>query len=380
MNISIVGAGHMGSAIAQVLMEHDSVSTVKICDAHTRTLQRLESTLDSPKLRTFQVDARDERAVSSILEGSECIVGASSPSLNPVLARTALHVGSHFCDLGSGIDLLQNRSGLVKEAVAQALWIVPNCGLDPGLVNMLCLNGLRQFDLPRSARIRVGYVPLHPEPPFNFRISWSAEKLLDDYTMPVECVVDGEACEAEPLTGLEEIIFPAPFGAMEAFHTASVLAPIRETAGPSLQTLDHKSIRWKGHAEQMQFLLALGFAEDRNIDVQTHLTYRDILARRMKQRLGGDYEDAVLLRIEMEGEKDGKPARLTHEMIDTYDTAREMTAVRRSTSITAATIAMLLASGAVKKGGVSSPERIVPLDAFYDAVVKAGLPIRETWS
>lgn len=380
MNISIVGAGHMGSAIAQVLMEHESVKLVKICDAHTRTLQRLEATLDSPKLRTYQVDARDERTVSSILEGSECIVGASSPVLNPVLARTALHVGSHFCDLGSGNDLLQNRSGLVKEATAQALWIVPNCGLDPGLVNMLCLNGVRQFDKPRAARIRVGYVPLHPEPPFNFRISWSAEKLLDDYTMSVECVENGAPCEVEPLTGIETITFPEPFGEMEAFHTASVLAPIRETAGPTLQTLDHKSIRWKGHAEQMQFLLALGFAEDRNIDVQTHLTYRDILARRMKQRLGGDYEDAVLLRIETEGEKEGKPARLLYEMIDTYDTAREMTAVRRSTSITAATIAMLLASGAVKKGGVSSPERIVPLDAFYDAVVKAGLPIRETWS
>lgn len=380
MNISIIGAGHMGSAIAQVLVEHESVSLVNICDAHIRTLQRLEGTIDSPKLRTFQVDARDERTLSSLLEDSDCIVGASSTALNPILARTALHVGSHFCDLGSGSDLLGNSYGLEKAAQAQALWIVPNCGLDPGLANMLCLYGLQQFDEPESGHIRVGYVPLHPEPPFNFRISWAAEKLLDDYTMPVIHMLNGEITQEEPLSGVEEITFPEPFGAMEAFHTASVLAPVWESAGPSMRTMTHKSIRWKGHAEQMQFLLALGFAEDKNLDVQTHLTYRDILARRIKQRMGGDYEDAVLLRIVVEGVKDGQRKRLSQEMIDTYDETRDMTAVRRGTSITAANIAMLLASGSVRKGGVSTPERIIPLETFYKAVCKAGLPIQETWT
>lgn len=380
MKLSIIGAGHMGSAIAQHLIEHDDVSLVQICDAHTRSLQNLHDTLDSPKLRSFQVDARDDRTMASILSDSDCIVAASAPALNPALARIALSIGSHFCDLGSSHSILQKEYKLNKLAEEHGLWVVPNCGLDPGLANMLALLGARQFDQVESIRIRVGDVPLHPEPPFNFRISWSSEKLLDDYTAPVVRLENGVEIMEEPLSGVESIHFPGAFQNMEAFHTAGTLETVRTASGPGLQSIDHKTIRWPGHAEQMQFLLALGFGEEKNIDVRTHLTYRDVLARRMKQRMGGDYQDAVLLRVMVSGQKDGRAQELTYQMIDTFDTERNMTSIRRCTSITAATIAMQLASGSVRKGGVGAPERVVPLEAFHDSVRKAGLPITEIWS
>jgi len=380
MRISIIGAGHMGSAIAQELIGHEEVTVVRVCDAHTRSLQSLHNRLDSPKLRSFQVDARDERTMASILEDSNCVIGATDPALYPKLARIALTSGSHFCDLGSSAPVLEKEYHLSERAAEKSLWVVPNCGLDPGLSNMLCLHAIRQFDEPIRAHLRVGDVPLEPEPPFNFRISWSAEKLVDDYTLPVEYMEEGQKLSTSPLTGIEDISFSEPFSDMEAFHTAGLLKTICEVAGPSLKTIDHKSIRWPGHARNMQFLLALGFAEQKIIDVQSHLTYRDVLTRRLKQRLGGAYEDAVLVRISVFGHKDGQDAELVYEMIQQFDRERNMTAIRRCTSITAATIALQLASGAVPGGGVCPPEQIVPLRTFFDNVRAAGLPVETRWT
>src|SRR5690606_18713107 len=182
-----------------------------------RSLQELHAQLQNPKLRSFQVDVRDPNVLEPILEGSACVVACAAPDLNPALARLCLKLGTPFCDLGGNDDIVHQELALAEEARAKGIWIVPNCGLAPGLANVLCLHGVDQFDEVEAAHLRVGDVPLHPEPPFNFRISWSAEKILDDYTHPVRLIEDGRIRHYDPLSFEERIAFPPPFGEMEAF-------------------------------------------------------------------------------------------------------------------------------------------------------------------
>src|SRR5690606_34595813 len=115
-----------------------------------------------------------------------------------------------------------------------------------------------------------------------------------------------------------------------------------------IRNLDHKTIRWPGHVDQMRFLLALGFGDDRKIDPRTHLTYRDVLVRRLQQHLGGTYEDAVLLRVLVKGTREGQQKTVVYQMIDTYDAESGTTAMRRCTSIPAAIVAVMLAEGKVE--------------------------------
>lgn len=379
MIITVIGAGHIGSAIADELTRRDEVEIVRICDSHTRSLRYLHETIESEKLRSFQVDARDIETLASILDGSDCVIASTSPELNPILAGKCLELGSHFCDLGGLPDILDRHVELRDQAAGKNLWIVPNCGLDPGLVNILCMTGIRKFDVPRTAEIRVGDVPLEPEPPFRFRLAWSAEKLLDDYTNPSYRLENGTRTTAEPLSGVESIEFGDPFGTLEAFRTAGSLGPLIEGVNGSFESLDHKTIRWPGHVEQMRFALSLGFGESRSIDVRTHLTYRDVFARLLKKHLGGEFRDAVLCRISVSGETKGSEKTLVYQMIDRYDDEREMTAIRRCTGIPVVTIAIMLASGAVPGGGVQPPECIVAGDSFIEDLRDHGLNITETW-
>ncbi len=379
MRITVIGAGAVGSAVAYELHERPEITQIQICDARARSLQQLHDDVKSSKLRSFQVDVRDVNVLEPILRGSDCVIGCAAPEVNPILAEVCLELGIHYCDLGGNEDIVRKELDLDERARQKSVWIIPNCGLAPGLVNILCLRGVDAFDEVEEAHLRVGDVPLNPEPPFNFRISWSADKILDDYTQPVQIIEDGKVKELEALSLEEPICFPPPFERMESFCTAGGLSTLTAQLEGKIRSLDHKTIRWPGHANQMRFLLGLGFGEDRSIDVRTHLTYRDVLIRRMRQRLGGPHEDAVLLRVLLIGMVGNEKKTLVYEMIESYDASRDMTAIQRCTSVPTATVAQLIAAGEVPGGGAAPPENVVPKERYFDILASRGIHISTNW-
>jgi saccharopine dehydrogenase-like NADP-dependent oxidoreductase len=378
--ITIVGAGPMGSATARELVNRDDVAEVRVCDAGPRVLRDLRSRVDDPKLRSFQVDARDPGMITPVIQGSACVIGCADPSLNPGLARVSIDVGAHFCDLGGGDALIREVLALDDAARERSVWVLPGCGLAPGLVNVLCLLGLEKFESASSAHLRVGTLPQHPEPPFNFRVGFSAGKLLDDYTNPSSRIEGGEVVAADPLSDVERISFGTPFEDLEAFCTAGSLTTLAEELSGTLATLDMKTIAWPGHADHMRVILGLGLGDDRIIDVRTHLTYRDVLARRLTKRLGGDHADVVLLRVLVTGRANGADRTFVFEMEDRYEDAAGLSAMSRCTSIPTASVACLLARGVVPgTGGARPPEAAVPGQLLFDDLVLRGLQIKSFW-
>jgi saccharopine dehydrogenase-like NADP-dependent oxidoreductase len=238
--------------------------------------------------------------------------------------------------------------------------------------------GVSQFERATKAHIRVGDLPVDPQPPFEFNLSWSAEKLLDDYTGPVRMIEDGAIVSCEALNRLEAIDFPTPFGTLEAFCTAGGLQRLPDELFGKVDHLDLKTIRWPGHGDRMRFLLALGLGDSLSVDVRTHLTYRDLLLRRMRQRMGAEQDDAVLMRIVVHGRAEGTQRTLRYEMIER--SAGGLSAMKRSTSIPAAVVACQLARGDVRGGGASTPEMVLPGEIYLNELREHGLHISETWS
>ncbi len=380
MTITVLGAGSIGASVVRELSTRsDDVARVQVCDTRSQALQALhEQVDDSGSLRSFQVDIRDTSVLSQIVQGSDCVISCVPAEHNPELAELCLDVGVHFCDLGGNDALVEKELALHERAREKGVWVVPNCGLAPGLVNVLCLYGIEQLDHAEAAHLRVGDVPLHPNPPFNFRISWSAERILSDYTNPARLIEDGQVVEADALSRREDIEFGEPFGTMEAFCTQGGLSTLTDTLAGRVEALDHKTIRWPGHAHQMRFVIGLGLAENRKIGVRTHLTYRDLLVRRLRKRLGGDYEDAVLLRVLLRGEKEGRPASLVYEMVERYDPTTQQTAMMRCTAIPTVVVALSLARADVRaSGGADVPENVLSRGAFLQKVAGRGLSIQE---
>lgn len=380
MQITIIGAGAMGSAIAQNLVTRQEVSKVRVCDANARSLQRLADSIDSNKLQSYQINARDVPALAPIIKGSHCVVGAMGYDRVPELATLALDSSSHYCDLGGSEEALDSLMGLSDRARQAGRWIVPGCGLAPGLVNVLSMLGVSQFERATTVHIRVGDLPVDPQPPFQFNLSWSAEKVLDDYTGQVRMIEDGALVTCKPLERVESIEFEAPFGSLEAFCTAGALQRLPDELDGKVDLLDLKTIRWPGHADRMSFLLALGLGDPLSVDVRTHLTYRDLLLRRMRQRMGAVQDDAVLMRIVIHGRANDLQRTLRYEMVERVDPTTGLSAMKRCTSIPAAVMACQLGQGLVPGGGAATPEMVIPGEPYLRELRASGLNISETWA
>lgn len=380
MRITVIGAGAIGSAIAFDLTRRPDVTRVRVCESRPGVLRRIREALPGDKTRCYQVDARDAQTLDNIVANSDVVISCVAPELNPMLAELSIRNGAHFCELGGNETIAQQLLALSEEAQNRARWVVPNCGLAPGLSNILTMRGIEFFDEVDSAIIRGGDVPVNPEPPFNYRLAHSADKLLSDYTHPATIIRDGHLTHVEPLSDIERVDFPEPFGELEAFYTSGMLSTLPQDLQGRVRTLDAKLLRYPGHADAMRVLVGLGFAEDRSIDVRTHLTYRDVLTRQIRKRLGGTYEDAVLLRIKITGRQGDAWKRLTYEMVARYDEHTDLSAMRRCTAFATATIATLIAQGAVpKEGGAAPPERLIPKDRFFEDLERRGLHVETHW-
>ncbi|MGB3543327.1 saccharopine dehydrogenase C-terminal domain-containing protein, partial [Rubrivirga sp.] len=368
MKITVLGAGAIGTAVAVDLAQDDRVDRVQVCEAQPVVLRSLRSAHAHPRLRTYEADARDLTSLEPIVSGSACVVSCVGSEHSERLARFSLDLGAHFVDLGGDLDL----DSLREHADRRQRWVVTGAGLSPGLVGVLAMEGIESLDQTHAVRIRVGDVPMNPPEPFLHRLAHSAERLLDDYTMPAPVVRDGKLETREPLTGLEAVEVD-DFGVMEAFYTGAGLGALVEALEGRVQRLSIKTLRYPGHAERMRFVLDLGLADRTSLDVRTHLTYRDVLVRRLRQRLGGAYDDAVLLRIEVDGVKDGEEGTIVYEMVDRCNLETGFSAMQRCTGYPASTAALILAERGLTGGGVGAADQVLPRDVFLARLAERGI-------
>ena len=378
MKITVLGAGAIGSAVAVDLAGSDEVTRVQVCEAQPATLRAFRAAHAHPTLRTFQADARDVASLEPILAGSACVVSCVGAEHSGRLARLALAVGAHFVDLGGP---LPESTGEPLDVLAERRqrWVVTGCGLAPGLVGVLTMQGVEALDEVHAVRIRVGDVPITPPESFLHRLAHSADRLLDDYTEPALVLRGGQVETREPLTELEAIEVDG-FGTMEAFYTSAGLSGLVEALAGRVDRLSVKTIRYPGHAERMRFVLDLGLADRTSLDVRTHLTYRDVLTRRLRQRLGGAYDDAVLVRIEIDGVRDGEAGTRVTEMVDRCRPETGLSAMQRCTGFPAATAAVLLARKDLTGGGLGPADQVLPKGPFLDRLAERGIVAQEHWN
>src|SRR5439155_889688 len=92
--------------------------------------------------------------------------------------------GVHHTDLGGNTAIVMKQKRLDRAARKRGVSVIPDCGLAPGMVNIIAAEGIRRVGEAESVKIYVGGLPQHPEPPLNYQIVYSIEGVLDYYTTP----------------------------------------------------------------------------------------------------------------------------------------------------------------------------------------------------
>ncbi|MEO8194547.1 MAG: saccharopine dehydrogenase C-terminal domain-containing protein [Gemmatimonadales bacterium] len=378
MRMLVLGAGLQGSACAYDLLQNEEVTQVRLADLETGHVPHFLGPYSGERLIPTPLDVRDGEAVRALMRESDAVMSAIPYYFNLGLARHAANVGVHFCDLGGNTDIVFEQKKLDAEAKKNGITIVPDCGLAPGMVNILAQHGIDQMDTVDEVKIFVGGLPQNPEPPLNYQIVYSLEGVLDYYTTLSWVVRDGKRVQVKALSELEPVHFDSGVGELEAFHTAGGLSTMAFRYEGKIPTMEYKTLRYPGHAQIMEGIRELGLLELEPIDVKgVRIAPRDVAIAAMSPRLTKPKaRDLVALRVTVKGTKSGKPKAIAFELVDRYDETRGISAMMRTTGFSLSITGQMQARGEVKPPGVHTPDECIPALRYIEELRRRGIDIK----
>ena len=379
MKMLVLGAGLQGSACAYDLLGVEAVSRVTLADLR---IDRLPPFLDDrrgPRLQPLQLDVNDHAAVRAAMTGHDAVLSALPYYFNGAMAAMAVECGCHFADLGGNTEIVLEQKKLHERAKAKGLSIIPDCGLAPGMVNILAAEGIRRLDRAERVKVYVGGLPQHPEPPLNYQIVYSLEGALDYYTTPSWILRAGTPTQVEALSELEPVEFPAPVGTLEAFHTAGGISTMPFRYEGQVDVMEYKTLRYPGHVAVMRPIRELGLISNEPITVKgQQVVPRDVFIAAVHPMLfKPDSEDLVALLVKVSGTKDGRPAEVGFRLIDLHDTAHHISAMMRTTAYSLSITGQMQADGRVALKGVHTPDEAMPFGEYVRELAARGVRIEE---
>jgi lysine 6-dehydrogenase len=379
MRMLVLGAGLQGSACAYDLLQNPDVKEVRLADLHTGHLEHFLAPYSGGRLIFTPVDVRDKEAVLALMRQSDAAMSAIPYYFNYDLATLAVEAGVHFSDLGGNTEIVFKQKTLDPAAKKKGITIIPDCGLAPGMVNILAEHAIRQLDTVESVRIFVGGLPQHPEPPLNYQIVYSLEGVLDYYTTLSWVLRGGKRTQVTALSEIEPVRFDGSVGELEGFHTAGGLSTMAFRYEGKIPTMEYKTLRYPGHAKIMEAIRELGLLELEPVNVKgMKVVPRDLVVAAMGPRLTKpDAYDLVALRVFAEGTKKGKPKKIGWELVDYYDKKNGISAMERSTGYSLSITGQMQARGEIGKAGVFTPDEAIPAEKYIAELGKRGVMINE---
>ncbi len=375
----VLGAGLQGCACAYDLLQNPAISQVTLADLRPDRLPPFLERDWGGRLRPVRLDVTDPVAAREALQGQTAVMSAIPYYYNGPMAKAAVEVGCHFADLGGNTEIVFEQKRLHDQALAKGISVIPDCGLAPGMVNILAAEGIRRLDRAEQVKIYVGGLPQEPEPPLNYQIVYSLEGALDYYTTPSWVLRGGRPTQVEALSELEAVEFPHPVGTLEAFHTGGGISTLPFAYQGKIDVMEYKTLRYPGHAAIMRPIRELGLLDNTPLSVKGKTVVpRDLFIAAVHPKLHKPQgRDLVALQVLVTGEKDGQRRQERFRLIDRYDATHGISAMMRTTGYSLSITGQMQADGRVTLKGVHTPDEAVPYQAYVDGLARRGVRIEE---
>ncbi len=376
MRMLVLGAGLQGSACAYDLLQQPGVERVTIADLKPDRIPAFLKPHVGKRLVLLKLDVQDGAALRDAIGGHEAVMNAAPYYFNLEVSRAAVDAGVPCADLGGNTEIVFQQRKLDEDARRREVSVIPDCGLAPGMVNILAAEGIRRVGDADSVKIYVGGLPQHPEPPLNYQIVYSLEGALDYYTTPSWVLRGGKPARVDALSELESVAFPPPVGELEAFHTGGGISTLPWAYEGKVRTMEYKTLRYPGHVAVMRPIRELGLLDLAPVKVKgKEIVPRDAFIAIVSPKLNKpEGRDLVALWVEARG-RDGR--RAAWQLLDYYDEAHGISAMMRTTGYSLAITGRMQADGRIGVKGVRTPDEAVPFGEYVAELAKRGVEIRE---
>jgi lysine 6-dehydrogenase len=347
MSIVVLGTGIVGTAAISDLLRRGH--TVTIADSDDASITRAKNRFGTD---AHVVNVTDPGALSDLLADHAVVVSAVPYRFGLMVATAAIDTGTHYIDFGGNPTVVASQKALSARAEAAGLMIVPDCGLAPGLANVMATHLID--DVPPaqidSVQIRVGALPQRPTGALRYQLAFNPAGLINEYAEPCEVIEDGHYATVEPLSRFESVEWDR-WGPLEAFSTAGGTSTMCDIHADRVENLEYKTLRFPGHGLIFRSLLEIGMFSEQPADSGD--SPRDVLLRSLEASLPRGEPDLVLVRVWID--QDGNRRTL---QID--DVERDgFTALARTTAFPATALAHLITTGSVMRPGVRTMNEAV---------------------
>ena len=350
MKIVVLGAGLVGGPMALDLAKENGFE-VTVADIRDEALERVAR---GTKIRIVKTDLSDVAQVAKLADEHDLVLSAVPGFMGFATLRAVLETGTSCVDIAFFPEDPLELDSVAKKHSATAF---VDMGVGPGMSSVLAGNAFSQLDTTDTILTYVGGLPRVRRWPYEYAAVFSPIDVIEEYVRPARYVENGHLVTRPALSDPELLEFPG-IGTLEAFNTDG-LRTMAKTM--KVANMKEKTMRYPGHIEKMAVLRATGFFGTEPIDVGgAKVRPVDVTAKLLfpMWKLQPGEADITVMRVIVEGTKNGKRTRWTYDLFDTFDAETGVHSMARTTGYTATAAVRMLGKGMFTDKGVFPPELI----------------------
>jgi lysine 6-dehydrogenase len=350
MNVLVLGSGLVGSPIA-VDLAKDKSCQVTVADFKKENLEKIPNKL--PIIKKEQ-DLTNPKKLKALLKNYDIVLNALPGFLGFTTLKEIIKAGKNVVDIAFFPEDPFELDELAKQNNVTA---VVDCGVAPGMSNLLAGYVDSILDKTETILIYVGGLPVIREYPFEYKAGFSPTDVIEEYTRPARYVENGKIVVRPALSDSEFINF-SEIGTLEAFNSDGLRTLACTLNVPNMK---EKTLRYPGHIEKMLLLRESGFFSKDEMEINgmkiRPVDFTSKLLFPLWELKEGD-EEFTIMKVIVEGEKDKKKLRYTYDLLDRHDDKTNTRSMARTTGYTATTILNLIFKGMFNRKGICPPEFI----------------------
>jgi saccharopine dehydrogenase-like NADP-dependent oxidoreductase len=351
MKIIVLGAGLVGGPMSLDLAE-DPQFAVWAADIHEDPLVRLSQ---KGRISTIRDDLSDAEKIKKIVSDFDMVINALPGSIGFQVLKSVIEAGKNVVDIAF---FPEDPFKLDEMAKANGVTAVEDCGVSPGMSNILIGHADCLLDKTDRIRIYVGGLPVKREGPLEYKVLFSLADLFEVYMRPVRIMKKGKIVTLPPLSDLESIKVSG-VGTLEAFSTDGLRTLVQTIECPDMK---ESTLRYPGHVDKIKLLNDCGLLDKKEIRMNGDHRVRpiDVTVNVLSSvlRFEPGEKDITIMQLVVEGRRKGKKKKYIYELHDEYDVATRVHSMARTTGYTANSVARMIAAGLYVHEGISPPEFI----------------------
>ncbi len=336
---------------------------VTVADIDEAVLEQLKAR--EPRLSTIREDLSDPPKVTALAAEFDLVLNAVPGFMGYATLEAILEARRNVVDISF---FAEDPFALNDKAIQAGVTAIVDCGVCPGLSNLLIGRAAEQLDHIDNILIYVGGLPEVRQWPYEYKAVFSPIDVIAEYTRPARYVENGVVVTRPALSDPEFITFPG-LGTLEAFNTDGLRSLAQTMSCPNMK---EKTLRYPGHIEKMAVLRETGFFGEDEIKVNgTSFRPIDLTAALLfpKWKMDQGEADLTALRIEVDGRQENRKVSYAFSMLDRYDPATGTHSMARTTGYTATAAVRMLAEGLYKEPGIAPPDVIGRHKAPFDFMI-----------